>query len=142
VADQAISLDRLVAAANGARQIRMVILDACRINRFKLSDTTGTKGPADQATGLSATGAEALTTGSEGLAIMFAAGNNEVALDGVDQSNSPFAAALAKRLRTPGLELGRFFREVRADVLAATGNRQHPFVYDALPPEDLFFATN
>jgi hypothetical protein len=39
----------------------------------------------------------------------------------------------------PKLELGKFFRKVRDDLLNETGNRQRPFEYGSLTGEDLFF---
>jgi hypothetical protein len=33
------------------------------------------------------------------------------------------------------------FRQVRDDVLTATGRKQEPFVYGSLPGEDIFFVT-
>jgi hypothetical protein len=57
-------------------------------------------------------------------------------------TNSPFAAALIKHLTTRGLEVGRLFRLVRDDVLAATERKQEPFVYGSLPGEELFFRPN
>ena len=61
------------------------------------------------------------------------------AKDGEEAKNSPFAAALIKHLTTRGLEVGRLFRLVRDDVLAATDHKQEPFVYGSLPGEELFF---
>jgi len=46
---------------------------------------------------------------------------------------------LAKRLATPGLEVGKLLRLVRVDVLAATANKQEPMFSGNIPPEDLFF---
>ena len=47
--------------------------------------------------------------------------------------------AFAERLATPGLEVGKLLRQVRADVLVATGNQQEPMFSGSIPPEDLFF---
>jgi hypothetical protein len=46
---------------------------------------------------------------------------------------------MVKYLTVPGVEIGKFFRLVRDDVLAATARRQEPFVYGSLPSEDFFF---
>jgi uncharacterized caspase-like protein len=70
--------------------------------------------------------------------VAYAAKGGEIALDGAG-SNSPFVGALLKHLPTPGLEIGKLFRQVRDDVLAATSRKQEPFVYGSLPGEDFFF---
>jgi uncharacterized caspase-like protein len=77
---------------------------------------------------------------SGGTLIAYAAKDGEEAIDGGEEAkNSPFAAALIKHLTTRGLEVGRLFRLVRDDVLAATDHKQEPFVYGSLPGEELFF---
>jgi uncharacterized caspase-like protein len=43
-----------------------------------------------------------------------------------------------KHLGRPGLELGIFFRRVRAEVLADSGGKQRPFEYSSLTDENLF----
>ena len=60
---------------------------------------------------------------SGGTLVAYAAKGGEEAVDGEGTANSPFAAALVKRLATPGLEVGKLFRLVRDDVLAATGKQ-------------------
>ena len=76
---------------------------------------------------------------SGGTLVAYAAKGGEEAIDGEGTANSPFAAALIKRLAAPGLEVGKLFRLVHDDVLAATEHKQEPFVYGALPGEDFFF---
>jgi uncharacterized caspase-like protein len=74
-----------------------------------------------------------------GSLVVYAAKHGETALDG-DNGNSPFAAALTKRLSTPGVEVRRLFDLVRDDVLASTNRRQQPFSYGSLPgSEDFYF---
>jgi hypothetical protein len=71
--------------------------------------------------------------------VEFSAQDGQEALDGDGPGNSPFATALAKRLVTPGLEVGKLLRQVRVDVLAATNNQQEPMFSGNLPADDLFF---
>jgi uncharacterized caspase-like protein len=54
-----------------------------------------------------------------------------VALDG-DGRNSPFTTALLKHLSTPGLEIATLMRRVRADVIAATREKQVPWDHSSL----------
>jgi tetratricopeptide (TPR) repeat protein len=131
VTDEAISLDRVMATVEGARKMRLIILDACRNNpfasRMKVSSASRAVGR-----GL------ALVEPSQATLVAFAAKAGSIASDG-DAANSPFASALASHLAAPGIEINKLFRLVRADVLAATGNSQEPFIYGSLPPDDFYF---
>ena len=40
---------------------------------------------------------------------------------------------------TPNLEINMLFCQVRDDVLAATGEKQEPYVYGSLPGENFYF---
>jgi uncharacterized caspase-like protein len=71
--------------------------------------------------------------------VEFSARDGQEALDGSESGNSPFAVALAKRLLTPGMEVGKLLRQVREDVLAATQHQQEPMFSGDLPAEDVFF---
>ena len=70
--------------------------------------------------------------------VVYAAKEGTTALDGTG-ADSPFAVSFARRVTEPGLEINKTFRFVRQDVLDETGNRQEPFVYGSLPPEDFYF---
>jgi D-alanyl-D-alanine carboxypeptidase len=135
VQDEAVSLDRVMVAVQPARKLRLVILDACRNNPF-IADMRVTVASRAIHRGL------ARVEPDGGTLVAYAAKGGQEAIDGDETGNSPFAAALVKRLRTPGLEIGKLFRLVRDDVLAATDRRQEPFVYGSLPGEDFFFRTN
>jgi D-alanyl-D-alanine carboxypeptidase len=135
VQDEAVSLDRVMVAVQPARKLRLVILDACRNNPF-IADMRVTVASRAIHRGL------ARVEPDGGTLVAYAAKGGQEAIDGDEAGNSPFAAALVKRLRTPGLEIGKLFRLVRDDVLAATDRRQEPFVYGSLPGEDFFFRAN
>lgn len=128
--DEAIALDRILQAIEPARQLRLVILDACRDNPFakKMKRTV-----ASRALGRGLAGVEPARPNT---LIAFAAKGGSTALDG-DAQNSPFTSALLKHLAKPGLELGKAFRLVRDDVMNATGNKQEPFVYGSLGGNDV-----
>src|SRR3954471_15884920 len=128
--DEAFSLDRVLLAIEPAKQLRVVIVDACRNNPF--ADTMKrTVASRSISRGL----ARVEPTVSNTL-IAFAAKAGLTALDG-NSKNSPYAAALAKYIARPGLDLRRAFGFVRDDVLQATGNRQEPYVYGSLGGEDV-----
>ena len=130
VYDEAFSLDRVLIAIEPAKQLRLVIVDACRNNPF--ADTMKrTLGSRSIGRGLAKV--EPATTNT---LVAFAAKAGLTALDGNDK-DSPYATALVKYIATPGLDLRRAFGFVRDDVLKATGNRQEPYVYGSLGGEDV-----
>jgi tetratricopeptide (TPR) repeat protein len=131
VSAEAISLDQIMGYVEGARKLRMVLLDACRENPF-IAKMARRDASRSVGRGLARVEPEG------GTLVAFAAKDGQIALDG-SGTNSPFVAALLKRLPTPGVEVGKLFRLVRDDVLAATGRKQEPFVYGSLPGEDFFF---
>ncbi|MEJ1931429.1 caspase family protein [Nostoc sp. NIES-2111] len=130
VDDETVSLDRLLLAIAGARQIRLVILDACRDNPFQ---------PRMSQAAVRFSGGRGLARVEPGVATMvaYAARDGQVASDGGDHST--FVEALLRRIAAPGLEIGQLFRLVRDDVLASTGGQQEPYVYGSLPGRDFFF---
>ncbi|WP_439409554.1 caspase family protein [Bradyrhizobium sp. DASA03076] len=130
VLDEAFPLDRVLFAIEPAKQLRLVILDACRDNPFA---KTMKRTVASRAIGR---GLAKVEPTSPNTMIAFAAKAGSTASDG-DAKNSPFATALVERLPTPGLDLGKAFRFVRDDVLKATGNKQEPFVYGSLGGDDV-----
>jgi uncharacterized protein YraI len=75
--------------------------------------------------------------GAEGMMMAFATAPGAIAEDGATR-NSPFTRALLANIETPGLEVSLLFRRVRAEVMAATGNRQVRWVNEALLGEFYF----
>jgi uncharacterized caspase-like protein len=130
VLDETIALDRALFAVEAAKQLRLIILDACRDNPFA---KTMKRTIASRAIGR---GLAKVEPTSPNTMIAFAAKAGSTASDG-DAKNSPFATALVDRLPTPGLDLGKAFRFVRDDVLKSTGNKQEPFVYGSLGGDDV-----
>jgi uncharacterized caspase-like protein len=130
VFDEAFSLDRILLAVEPAKQLRLVILDACRDNPFA---KTMKRTVASRAIGR---GLAKVEPDSPNLLIAYSAKAGSTAQDG-DGNNSPFTMALARHLTTPGLDVRKAFGFVRDDVLKNTGNRQEPFVYGSLGGEDV-----
>jgi uncharacterized caspase-like protein len=130
VYDEAFSLDRILLAVEPARQLRLVILDACRDNPFaKVMKKT----VASRSIGR---GLAKVEPTSPNTLIAYSAKAGSTALDG-DSKNSPFTTALARHIATPGLDVRKAFGFVRDDVLKNTGNRQEPFVYGSLGGDDV-----
>jgi hypothetical protein len=130
VYDEALSLDRVLLAIEPAKQLRLVILDACRDNPFAKSMK---RTVASRAIGQ---GLAKIEPTSPNMLIAYSAKAGFTAADG-DGKNSPFTVALSKHLTTPGLDVRRAFGFVRDDVLKITGNRQEPFVYGSLGGDDV-----
>lgn len=134
-----VTMDQMMAAADGARKMSVVILDSCRDNPFP--DVIDLRDPEV---------AKGLTTGKGGLAppspergtlVAYAARDGEVAMDG-NGANSPFNIALRDNMVKPNLEISLLFRQVRDEVLEATGNQQEPTVYGSLPGEPFYLTAD
>lgn len=131
---QSVSLTDMLATVDKARLMRIVILDSCRNNPFgDVLDVTLAASGGPQAGGLAPPSPE------RGTLVAFAAQDGQVALDGTT-SNSPFALALADRMKAPGLEISLMFRQVRDAVLAATFNQQEPHTYGSLSGVPFYLA--
>src|SRR6266702_930997 len=130
VLDETVALDRALFAVEPAKQLRLVILDACRDNPFA---RTMKRTVAARAIGR---GLAKVEPTSPNTMIAFAAKAGSTASDG-DSRNSPFATSLVERLPTPGLDLRKAFGFVRDDVLKNTSYRQEPYVYGSLGGEDV-----
>lgn len=128
---EAISLEHVLRSVEGARKLRVIILDACRENPF-LSRMEKTVASRSIGRGLASVEPEGSTL------VAYSAKGGQVALDG-DGANSPYVSALIRNLEKPGVEADRLFRLIRDEVMASTGARQEPFVYGTLPAEQFFF---
>jgi Caspase domain len=117
-----VSLDDVRAGLERAGGVKIMILDACRNNpvldRLKRRMTGMTRN-VDTVRGL------ARIAGAQGEVVAYATAADQVAADGSGR-NSPFTAALLKRLAEAGLEIGTMFRRVAADVTEQTKGQQHP----------------
>jgi caspase domain-containing protein len=127
--DEAVPLDRILTVIEPARQLRLIILDACRDNPFSsnMKRTIGSRGIGRGLAKVEPTNPNTL--------IAFASKAGSTASDG--ERNSPFTAALVKHITTPGLDLRKAFGYVRDDVLKNTGNKQEPYVYGSLGGDDV-----
>ena len=118
---EAIALDIVLAQLAGVRTLKLVILDACRNNLFPLA-------------GAQRSGSRGLVRiePEENTLVVYAAKDGTTADDGAGRRHSPFTEALLKHIATPSLEINYLFREVRDEVVAATGKAQQPHVYGTL----------
>jgi uncharacterized caspase-like protein len=125
---QMMMIDDIRAALDRASGVKIMILDACRnspvVDRLR-------KRIAGQSRSVENTRGLARIDKTQGMVVAFATAADDVAADGSGR-NSPYTAALLKRLREPGLEIEIMFRRIAADVNAQTNGRQRPETYISL----------
>jgi tetratricopeptide (TPR) repeat protein len=132
---EAIGLEQIMNAVDGASKLRLVLLDACRDNPFGniMQRSTASR---SVGRGLGQVEPDA------GMLVVYAAKHGQIAFDG-DGQNSPFVSAFIKRITTPQIEIRKLFDLVRDDVMAATKRQQQPFTYGSVPgSEDFYFLTS
>jgi formylglycine-generating enzyme required for sulfatase activity len=119
---EAVSLGLVLNAVDGARKLKLVVLDACRNNPLgdRIALRAGRTRTVSRGLGrLDATG-EVL--------VAYAAKAGTLAQDGAGR-HSPYAEALLKHMATPGLDVIRMFGRVKEAVQAATNHGQEPWIY-------------
>jgi hypothetical protein len=116
-------LDAVMRRLDGARKLKLVILDACRENPFGRGSGRGLK---------------AIEPEGGDILVAYAAKAGTTAADDAGRGHSPFTQALLKHIATPGLEINFVFRRVRDDVMAATKRAQQPWTYGTLGGDPLY----
>jgi uncharacterized caspase-like protein len=130
VESEAVSLRSVSLQVSKARQLGLVILDACRNNPFaaKMQRSLRTR---------AVTRVLAPTEPTDNVLVAYAARDGTTANDG-EGRNSPFTSALLHNIETPGLEISFLFRNVRDEVMSETKREQQPFVYGSLSKEAIY----
>jgi uncharacterized caspase-like protein len=123
-----IPVEAVLAALPPDPAVGVIILDACRDN--PLARTLARALPVSRSSsvgaGLAPVQANGQSTNAGGLLIAYATDPGAVAYDGKEK-HSPYTAALARHLTTPGLEIQSALTRVRADVSETTGGAQRPW---------------
>ncbi len=127
---EAISLDLVLRAVADARNLGLVILDACRNN--PLARTLQRTG-ATRAIGRGLGRIEP----HRGTLVAYSARDGSEAADGTGR-NSPYTEALLENLKQPGVEIGMLFRRVTEQVLDRTARKQEPVTYGSMPSRNLY----
>jgi uncharacterized caspase-like protein len=122
--DEAITLERLLESVDAAKQLRLVILDACRDNPFVRTMRRLRVPPLDPRLGK-------VQPTTVNTLVAFATKGCAPANDG-DGDHSPYTSALLHNLFVPGLDVRLAFGRARDEALRSTSNRQEPFVYGSL----------
>ena len=123
--DEAIALDRIIEAVEGAKRLRLIIVDACRDNPFSVSMKRNV------ATRSASRGLARVEPQASDTLIAYAARAGSTAEDGYGK-HSPLTTALLHNLTVPGLDVRLAFGRIRDEVIKITDNRQEPFVYGSL----------
>ena len=120
-------LDTAFEAVKGAKRLRLVIADACRIDpSIRLSATPSAKPHVFK-----------VVEPPRGVLVAYSTAAGQEAQDGAGDL-SPYAQALIAALREPGIEMSMVFRRVSAEVDAATKGEQVPTVIGNWPAENLY----
>jgi hypothetical protein len=120
---ETIEIDKLLDSLGDPSHTNIILLDACRDN--PLARSFASRMPATRSAAV-ATGLAPYSAVGTGTLIAYATAPGQTALDGQGK-DSPFTTSLLHFLPTPGLEIRQVLTRVRAEVAAATGNRQIPW---------------
>ncbi len=134
VAAQAVSMESMLEALGGASGLRVLIIDACRTDPFARRPRDAERQAASKRVVVRGLAAAESTN----VLVFYAAKAGTSAFDGIGE-NSPFAAALAHRIPSPGVDVRRLFGQVRDDVLRETDRLQEPFTYGSAPANSAYF---
>jgi uncharacterized caspase-like protein len=120
---EAVPLDMFMTAVDGAKSLRIVMVDACRDNPL-----AGRMVAASRSTRPLGRGLARMELTRPDTVLAFAARPGRVAFDGQGR-NSPYATALLQHLATPDLDMRLMFGRVRDTVVAASQGEQDPIVW-------------
>ena len=143
VTDNLVDSAELNALMERLADVRITILDACRDNPFHETAQSALTGTSRSiARGLAAFPKpfdlrEAARGKVYGSVVAYATAPGLTAADGAG-SNSPYTKALLNHIEQPGIEIGRMFRNVAAEVLETSGGVQQP-EYLVRLTDDVFF---
>lgn len=126
---EAVPLDLALQTVERARELGLILVDACRDNPFVTAMQRSGNATRSVGRGL------ARANPASNTLLVYATREGSIADDGSGR-NSPFTSALLSHLETPGLEVSGLFRRVRDTVVAATGGQQEPFVYGSLSSDE------
>jgi len=121
-------LDTAFASVGGAKRLRLVVADACRVDPANLPNASSQANKAHSFR---------VTEPPRGVLVAYSTAAGQYAQDGTGEL-SPYAQAMIEALREPGIEMSKVFRRVSAAVDAATKGTQIPTVIGNWPAEDLY----
>lgn len=131
IAFETVSIDLAVRAVNGAKTLKLLILDACRDNPLSKGIRANSK---SRSIG---TGLAPVNIAGD-VVVSYSAAAGQVAYDGSPGEYSPFAKALVQHLPSPGVDIRKVLGRIRDNVLDATKKKQNPFIYASLGGEEIY----
>lgn len=124
---QSLSGDTLIRALSDQPRNKILFLDCCRTPIGTPRQDFAVQGES----GFELNASQPATTSVAGLHVTYAAQPGAPALDG-DDAYSPFASALHRALKVPGLDMADLTRRLRLDVVQSTGGLQLPWSRSSL----------
>jgi hypothetical protein len=121
-------LDTAFESVKRAKRVRLVVVDACRIDPSNLPNASNRA--ANEHT-------FKVVEPPRGVLVAYSTAAGQYAQDGTGEL-SPYAQAMIAALSEPGIELAKVFRRVSANVEAATKGAQLPTVIGNWPADDLY----
>jgi uncharacterized caspase-like protein len=126
-------LPNLISSLAGAHNsLNLVYLDACRNNPFRGRSIGGRSGGSKQ-------GFRNLDVQPSDIYIGYSTALGNLALDGDEKPNSPFAAAFATAVQQPNQSFEDTYKSVTASVLQETSNTQQPWSSGTTRKKFVFF---
>jgi uncharacterized caspase-like protein len=125
----AVDVSVVLGQMEAEKRVNLIFLDACRDNPF-VRTLARSLGARSAAVGR---GLASIQSGL-GTMIVYATQPDNVAFDG-DGRNSPFTTAFLKHIGDAGVDIGTLMRRVRAEVVAATREKQVPWDHSSLVGE-------
>jgi hypothetical protein len=130
IESEAVDLDRIIQQMKKSSKASLIFIDACRDNpladEFYTENFSETRAIANR-------GLAPMKSAYDGAMITFSAAPGHVAFDGDDYS--PFAASLAKHLKSENVEILSLMKRVIGDVKDNSNNKQIPLVSNDLITE-------
>jgi peptidoglycan hydrolase-like protein with peptidoglycan-binding domain len=130
IESEAVDLERVIQQMKKSSKASLIFIDACRDNpladEFYKENFSETRAVASR-------GLAPIKSAYDGTMITFSAAPGQVAFDGGE--NSPFAASLAKHLKSENVEILSLMKRVIGDVKENSNNKQVPLVSNDLITE-------
>lgn len=130
IESEAVDLDRIIQQMKKSSKASLIFIDACRDNpladEFYKENFSETRAVANR-------GLAPIKSAYDGAMVTFSAAPGQVAFDGDDYS--PFAASLAKHLKSENIEILSLMKRVIGDVKENSNNKQVPLVSNDLITE-------
>ncbi|HRD78521.1 MAG TPA: caspase family protein, partial [Hyphomicrobiaceae bacterium] len=125
LADETLDLERILDKVREARAIKLVILDACRVNPFAANLAKASGGRSIK-TGIAA-------VAPKGNEVISVCGSDGQVIDDGDGRHAPFTRELLGLIEDPNMDLARLLNGAGQALARATAARALPKLYGVLP---------